>query len=320
MDDAGFDIRHHVRPAVCTPPGDEQALLDTALSVVATPLPRGAPSWSAVFVTGLADGRVALVVVLHHVLADGLGGLAVLADLMDEGAGTPEMSFPRPRPTAGVLARDAFLGRLRSLRRTGQAFRALRDSTAAAGGLHPPWATSCSLIGPTGPHQRLAVVHADLAALGVASHRHGASTNDAVLVAVAGALHRLLVSRGESVETLAVAVPVSGRHAGSGAALCNVVSPMLVQVPGTGDVAGRLERVTAQVRAHKAAATGPPPIAVLGGGFRLLAALGGYRWYITTSTGGTRWSAMCADRPRRSPSAACRSARRSRSPWVTAGT
>jgi diacylglycerol O-acyltransferase / wax synthase len=59
-----------------------------------------------------------------------------------------------------------------------------------------------------------------------------------------------------------------------------MVSPMLVSVPATGAVADRLQQVAAQVRAHKAAATGPPPIAVLGWLFRPLAALGGYRWYM----------------------------------------
>jgi diacylglycerol O-acyltransferase len=77
-----------------------------------------------------------------------------------------------------------------------------------------------------------------------------------------------------------VTVPVSGRRPGSGPPLGNMVSPMLVAVPATGDVAERLEQVAAQVRAHKAAATGPPPIAVLGWLFRPLAALGGYRWYM----------------------------------------
>jgi hypothetical protein len=60
----------------------------------------------------------------------------------------------------------------------------------------------------------------------------------------------------------------------------NMVSPMLVSVPATGTVPDRLRLVAAQVRAHKAAATGPPPIAVLGWLFRPLAALGGYRWYM----------------------------------------
>ena len=59
-----------------------------------------------------------------------------------------------------------------------------------------------------------------------------------------------------------------------------MVSPMLVAVPATGEVQDRLWQVAARVRAHKQAATGPPPIAVLGWLFRPLAALGGFRWYM----------------------------------------
>jgi len=90
----------------------------------------------------------------------------------------------------------------------------------------------------------------------------------------------VLLARGESVDTFTVTVPVSGRPAGRGPALGNMVSPMLVAVPATGDVGQRMERVAATVRAHKASATGPPPIAVLGWLFRPLAALGGYHWYM----------------------------------------
>ncbi len=150
----------------------------------------------------------------------------------------------------------------------------------AGGGLRPPRAAPCSLNRRTGPRRRLSVVRADLAALRAAAHRHSATTNDAILVAVAGALHQVLKARGEHLGTLVVTVPVSGRRPGSGSALGNMVSPMLVAVPATGDPAERMARVAAQVRAHKAAASGPPPIAVLGWLFRPLAALGGYHWYM----------------------------------------
>ncbi len=59
-----------------------------------------------------------------------------------------------------------------------------------------------------------------------------------------------------------------------------MVSPMLVSVPATGPVAARLGEVAAAGRAHKASATGPPPIALRGWLFRTLAALGGYHWYL----------------------------------------
>lgn len=280
VDDVTFDIRRHVRAVVCAPPGDRQAVLDTALSLVSAPLPRTAPPWSAVFVTGLAEEESALVVVLNHVLADGVGGLAVLAHLVDGGPVAVEETFPRTPPGTGTLVRDAFANGLRAVCRAGPALRALRASTSASGGLHPPRAAPCSLVAPTGPHRRVAVVRADLEPLRAAAHRHGASANDAVLVAVAGALRRLLLARGEDVGTFVITVPVSGRAAGNGPALGNAVSPMLVAVPATGDVAGRLKGVAAQVRATKAAAAGPPPIALLGPLFRPMAALGGYRWYM----------------------------------------
>jgi diacylglycerol O-acyltransferase / wax synthase len=55
---------------------------------------------------------------------------------------------------------------------------------------------------------------------------------------------------------------------------------MLVDVPARGNLVERLAQVEAAVRAHKAAATGPAPIAILGGAFRFLARLGGYRFYM----------------------------------------
>jgi diacylglycerol O-acyltransferase / wax synthase len=60
----------------------------------------------------------------------------------------------------------------------------------------------------------------------------------------------------------------------------NLVSPMLVDVPTTGGLGARLAQVEAAVHAHRAAATGPPPIAILGGVFRFLARLGGYRFHM----------------------------------------
>ena len=280
VDDPGFDIRRHVRAVACHEPGDEPALLDTALSVVMSPLPRTAPLWSAVLVTGPAGNTLALVIVLHHALANGVGGLAVLAQLIDGPSHAPEVCFPRPAPAPGGLARDAFAAKVGALRHAPQSWRLLRVSMGAGGGLRPPRSAPSSLNQPTGPRRQLAVVRADLAALRAAAHRHGATTNNAVLVAVAGALHQVLVTRGEPLGTLLMTVPVSGRRPDGEPALGNMVSPMLVSVPATGGVPDRLRRVTAQVRAHKEAATGPPPIALLGWLFRPLAALGGFRWYM----------------------------------------
>jgi diacylglycerol O-acyltransferase / wax synthase len=287
-DDPSFAIGNHVSAVRCAEPADEQALLDAALAVITTPLSRTAPLWAAVLVTGLADGRTGLVLVLNHVLADGIGGLAILAGLVD-GSGTRPpahgLAFPQPAPGTAVLARDALARKVLALRDVRRSWRLLRGSTDASGGLHPPRAAECSLLAKTGSRRSVAAVSASLADVRKAAHAHDATVNDAVLVAVAGALRRVLAAGGEMLGTIAVAVPVSGRSqaghesAGDGA-LGNMVSPLLVPVPAAGDAADRMERVAALVRAHKAAATGPPPIAVLGWLFRLLARLGGYRWYM----------------------------------------
>jgi diacylglycerol O-acyltransferase / wax synthase len=280
VDDHDFDIDHHVRAVSCPHPGDKRALFESALSVIMEPLPRRAPLWSMFLITELADSRAAVVVVLHHVLADGLGGLNVLAALVDPGMEPASVPFPRPRPALPVLARDALLTRLRGMRQTAESWRALRRAMFAGGGFRPDRAVPCSLVQPTSSRLRMAVVRLERARLAAAAHRNGATANDALLVAVGAALHQILLSRGESVDPIAITVPVSGRGSRPGPAVGNLVSPMLVDVPAGGAVGERLAQVEAAVRAHKAEATGPPPIAILGGLFRVVARLGGYRYYM----------------------------------------
>ena len=163
VDDRDFDIDHHVRSVSCRPPGDERALFDTALSMIMEPLPRKAPLWSVVLITELADGRAAVVVVLHHVLADGLGGLNVLAALLDPGVEPAGVPFPRPRPALPVLARDALLTRLRGMRQAAGSWRSLRRAMFAGGGFRPDRAIPCSLVHPTSSRLRMAVVRLDRA-------------------------------------------------------------------------------------------------------------------------------------------------------------
>lgn len=82
------------------------ALLHLAADLVCRHLPRDRPLWSAQWVTGFGD-RAALVLVVHHAMADGLGGIAVLAALGDEGSDPAEVRFPQPLPGWSALAADA---------------------------------------------------------------------------------------------------------------------------------------------------------------------------------------------------------------------
>jgi hypothetical protein len=106
---------------------------------------------------------------------------------------------------------------------------------SAGGGLRPPRAAPGSLNQRTGPHRQIAAVRVDLATLRAAAHRHGGTTNDAILVAVAGALRQVLKARGEHISTLVVTVPVSGRRFGptaAGGEVARVVLDCVVQQCG----------------------------------------------------------------------------------------
>ncbi|MGV1009409.1 MAG: wax ester/triacylglycerol synthase domain-containing protein [Dermatophilaceae bacterium] len=288
VDHAQFDVCRHVREVASQPPGDEEGLLDTALTLLTTRLSRQEPLWALSLVTGLADESAALVLVVHHVLADGLGGVTILAALLDDGEPADDGGFPRPPPAPAELAREAWHRRVRVLGTARGSWQLLRAAMTAGGGWRPPPVSQCSLLVRTGPRRRMAVVRVDRTELRGAAHRVGATTNDALLVAIATALAGVLRTRGEAVDPIVITVPVSGRaqeppgrgRAASARRLGNMVSPLLVPVPTTGGLADRLRAVATHVRATRTLATGPPPIALLGWAFRPLARLGGFRWYM----------------------------------------
>ncbi len=72
VDDPGFDVSRHVRVVACPAPGGEQAVLDLAATMLVTPLPRSRALWAATLVTGVGEHQAVLVIVFHHVLADGV--------------------------------------------------------------------------------------------------------------------------------------------------------------------------------------------------------------------------------------------------------
>ena len=135
VDDAAFDVARQVEeirlPASTSRPEDDgpktdplhfpgSDVLDAAAAVMCTRLSRDRPLWSARWVTELPDGDAALVLVVHHCLADGLGGLAVLAALADDGADRDvplSDTFPAAAPSVASLAGEAWQSRLAAWRR-----------------------------------------------------------------------------------------------------------------------------------------------------------------------------------------------------------
>ncbi|HEX2850738.1 MAG TPA: wax ester/triacylglycerol synthase domain-containing protein [Acidimicrobiales bacterium] len=276
VDDPAFDLRRHVRVARCPAPGGAAELHRIATDLVTTPLPRDRPLWAAVAVDGLAPGGAALVVVFHHVLADGIGGLAVLGALVDPpgppAGGPPDaVPFPRPAPAPADLLLDALRRRGLAFRHVGRATRRLRQGVAELRSAPHGAAPRSSLNRPTSRRRAVAVAHAPLAPLLAAAHAHRAKLNDVVLAGVGGALAELLAARGEALDTVVVSVPVSARREASTEDLGNAVGAFPVPVPLAGDVWSRLDAVASITRGRTAPSGASA--AVLEPAFRTLAAL-----------------------------------------------
>ncbi|MER5670927.1 wax ester/triacylglycerol synthase domain-containing protein [Pseudonocardia alni] len=279
VDDAGFAVGRHVRAVRCPAPGDDDALYDLAVGVVGTRLPSDRSPWAAVVVSGPAGGGGAVVLVMHHVLADGIGGLAALGALVDGAPRGADAGFPRRPPSARELFLDALHERLRSLAHLPRGLRRLRDGVAALRATRPPRAPRTSLNRPVGPRRALRVLHTDLATVRAAAHRHGGTVGDVVLTAVGGALGALTARRGETVGDLVVSVPVSARRSTDPGRLGNAVGTLPIAVPTAGTPQQRLAAVarrTAKGRAAPRAASA----ALLDPAFRLVAAAGVLPWLL----------------------------------------
>ncbi|MEP7369681.1 MAG: wax ester/triacylglycerol synthase domain-containing protein [Dermatophilaceae bacterium] len=279
VDDVDFTVSSHFSVATCPAPGDESAVLGVAAEMLLTRLPRDRPLWAAKLVTGTGGGGAALIVVFHHVLADGIGGLAVLAGLVDGAANAHVREFPVRRPSRALLAVQAANDRMRS---AGRLPAGLGRLAGAASQLRPVFGrrlARSSLNKATGPRRRFATVRVDLDQIRGAAHAHEATVNDVVLSAIAVALHRLLLVRGERVDEFVISVPFSARRQASAGDLGNQSGVIPMHVQGVGDPARRLELLAVASRAAKQAQRGAST-ALLGPFFRLLAAAGLFRWFI----------------------------------------
>ena len=279
IDDPGFDISNHVTSAECAAPGDEPALLEVVAQRITERLPPGRPLWSATLITGLADGHAALTVVFHHVLADGIGGLAVLAQLVDGITIRPDPGFPRQPPRGLDLFLDAARSRLRAVGRLPAGMGRLRAAVRELGGSHGARAARCSLNRPIGTSRGLGVARVDLAAVRAAAHAQGGTVNDVILTAVTGALRTVLAGRGERVDRLVVSIPVSARRDATATELGNEVGVIPVEVPTTGLPSQRLADTAAITRQRKTAARGSSA-ALIGPVFRVLARAGVFGWFV----------------------------------------
>ncbi|MFP5220251.1 MAG: WS/DGAT/MGAT family O-acyltransferase [Actinomycetes bacterium] len=95
--DTDVDVDDHIDVVPCPAPGDDAALCEVVGEFAGIQLDRSKPLWRILVVEGLKDGRVGVVVKVHHCAVDGPAAANVLGALFDL---TPE------RRSAEELGRD----------------------------------------------------------------------------------------------------------------------------------------------------------------------------------------------------------------------
>ncbi|WP_374968171.1 wax ester/triacylglycerol synthase domain-containing protein [Terrabacter sp. BE26] len=262
-----FRLADHVRVGPPLASDDDAALLAAVEQIRSRPLDFRRPLWELWLLPGPRTEHVALFVRMHHVVADGLAGVATLAALLHvrpgEGGRPAAAWSPAPAPSRSELMRDG-------VRRRGQAARGVlaalgrpRETSAAAAAVwhgirelvigEPGPVTS--LGGLVGGHRRLALVRAPLDEVQGVAHAQHATVNDALLAVIAAGVRALLSSRGESVDGLVVPVlvPVSLRRGTDPSHVGNRISQMAVGLPvGEADPVERLRRISASTSRAKA--------------------------------------------------------------------
>ncbi len=253
IDDSNFRLEYHLRHAALPAPGSEEQLRVLAARVHSQPLDRAKPLWEISLVEGLQDGRFALVSKTHHALVDGVAGVDLVTVLFDLVAQAEPVTpaarpwSPQPEPSQAQMAMRGISGlakapfRLaeRALEAAAKPKEALEATLDAAEGLgeiawaalNPAPATPFNVV--IGPHRRLGFVRCELDDFKRIKDVFGGTVNDVLLAVVAGALRRLLRSRGVRTEglDLRALVPVSIRGEGDRGRLGNRIVAMRAPLP-----------------------------------------------------------------------------------------
>lgn len=269
-DDPHFDIRRHIFRVRLPRPGSEAQLEALAGRLFGTCLDRGKPLWDMHVVEGLKNGRGALILRVHHALADGVSGVGFVNVILSTSpavepiAGKRGARRRRPQAPASVVQAicDAIYGTLENL------ISAEANILAIAGTLATGRLASLARVLPelAAPVQRLPFnkpcgskrkfcwAQMDFAAVQAIRAYGGGTVNDVVLTVLTRALAKYVKLHGETVTNRLVRVvcPVNLRSGEQSRVLGNQITFLPVNLPlNVRDPLHNLRAVAATMAAMK---------------------------------------------------------------------
>jgi len=246
--DPGFDVDEHVRHVHVPAPGGRHELAAVVGDFAGRKLDRSRPLWEMWYLDELEDGRVAMLVKVHHAVADGVGAALLLASFLDThvgaAAGSPATAGAPP-PERIPSSLELFARGLGSLAVMPlRAARPLGRTVTSAGGIlrlrstmsgspaMPFRGPRMAFNRPVTAQRSFAFTSVPLADVKAVKNACGSTVNDAVLALCAGALRSYLQAHDALPDApLVAAVPVSTRGDDDLGAYGNRVSGLFVTLP-----------------------------------------------------------------------------------------
>jgi diacylglycerol O-acyltransferase / wax synthase len=214
--DADFQLRRHVHRVGLPAPGDRGTLQELVGDLMSTQLDLRRAPWDLHLVEGY-DGGCAVVARIHHCVADGISLARMLLSLADGGAATEaEEARPSAREQlqrARDLATHALSASVHALSHPLELARTLTAQTGTAMRLVTlPPDPHTPLRGALGVQKRCAWSEPiPLDSVKAIGRARGATVNDVLLAALAGAVRSWLLERDAEVDQVRIFVPINLR-------------------------------------------------------------------------------------------------------------
>jgi len=212
-EDKDFDLEYHVRHAAIPKPGSAQDLFDLVMRIHTRMLDRQRPLWEFYVIEGLEGNQFALYSKLHHATIDGMRGMTLVRDCLNESPNAPLKTFWEPMEEKKKKEShfSSTTEKIKKLTKTIQFQTTLAKdlthiittqqlklfSLKPAKSPVPFTAPETSFNVPIKGARRLAVNSYQLSELKALGKKSGSTINDIVLVLCAGALRKYLETRNE---------------------------------------------------------------------------------------------------------------------------
>ncbi len=246
-----FDADAHYRYEDLGGEADRDDVMAWAEAWVREPFDRSRPLWQLGIFSGLADGRGALVLKLHHAIADGVGLMLMLAALADlepnprhRLALADVVTVPAPIRRAPRQASNLVLHPISTIR------NAVRSAVSIAKLVMPNRKPMSTLMTARSTELCLDTKALPLDTLRCAGKQAGGSLNDAFIGLVLDTLDRYHERSGVSCEQVRIHMPINIRDAATADRAGNQFVPArIVMKVGNDTTEGRLRRVSKHLAA-----------------------------------------------------------------------